>query len=275
MKYLKWFLFILLILIIFIIILAFSNEEIISSDKLDREFLIDRVVFQSNLDIYDKNTVNFNEKEVNGLLSKRLVEKLNSSISNDPEIQNIYLHLKNEKIVAKTSFKSLPVVITMDLSINLQNDKINFKASNFKISKLPLPKFLFNSLGLKDINNSLYINTNDLTEIDILNINLNKENIEISYKTNNDEIIEKYIPSDQKKFIKEMESILEENEVSKKLANNIIRVALLYGNNKEIPQNLINDLKNNFIDLDNKIKANLVFITLQYNIDYFIEILLK
>ncbi|NBI05845.1 hypothetical protein [Senegalia massiliensis] len=275
MKYLKWFLFILLILIIFIIILAFSNEEIISSDKLDREFLIDRVVFQSNLDIYDKNTVNFNEKEVNGLLAKRLVEKLNSSISNDPEIQNIYLHLKNEKIVAKTSFKSLPVVITMDLSINLQNDKINFKASNFKIGKLPLPKFLFNSLGLKDINNSLYINTNDLTEIDILNINLNKENIEISYKTNNDEIIEKYIPSDQKKFIKEMESILEENEVSKKLANNIIRVALLYGNNKEIPQNLINDLKNNFIDLDNKIKANLVFITLQYNIDYFIEILLK
>ncbi|WP_130806430.1 hypothetical protein [Senegalia massiliensis] len=275
MKYLKWFLFILLILIILIITLIFSNEEIISSDKLNKEFLIDRVVFQSNLDIYDKNTVNFNEKEVNGLLAKRLVEKLNSSISNDKEIKNIYLHLKTEKIVAKTSFKNLPFIITMDFGVNLQNDKINFKASNFKIGKLPLPKLLLNSLGLKDINDSLYINTDDLKEIDILNINLNEKNIEITYKTNNNEIIEKYIPSNQKKFIKEMESILEENEISKKLANDIIRAALLYGSDKEIPQYLINDLKNNFIDLDNKTKGNLVFITLKYNIDYFIEILLK
>lgn len=276
MKFIKFFLFVLLILIIIIGVLAFSSEKIESTKKLDKEFLIDRIVFKSNLDIYDKNNVSFTEQEINGLLSKRLEERLNSDIkNNNKKIKNIYFNLKNDIIVSKISFKNSPFIVTMNLNINLSNDKIKFKTSGFEIGKLPLPDFLLNNFGLKDINNSLYVNTNELEEINISNINLNEENIEISYKTNNDKIIEKYVPKNQKEFIKEIESLLEKNETSKKLANNIVRAALLYGTDREIPQNLVDDLENNFIDLDNKTKANLVFTMLKYNIDYFVDILLK
>ncbi|MGO1367761.1 hypothetical protein [Senegalia sp. (in: firmicutes)] len=277
MKFLKLLLLIILISIIVIGVLAFSGENIESTKKLDEEFLIDRVVFKSNLDIYNKNTVSFTEEEVNGLLAKRLVDRLNSNMEKNKEIKNVYLNLKDGKIVTKASFKNSPFILIMDLNISLDLDRntLNFKVADFKIGKLPLPNSLLNSFGLKDINDSLYLNINKLEEIDILDINLNEENIEISYKTNNDKIIEKYVPKNQKEFIKEIESLLEKSETSKKLANNIVRAALLYGTETEMPGSLIDDLENNFIDLDNKTKANLVFTMLKYNIDYFVDILLK
>ncbi|MGO1371516.1 MAG: hypothetical protein ACTHVE_06630 [Senegalia sp. (in: firmicutes)] len=277
MKFLKLLLLIILISIIVIGVLAFSGENIESTKKLDEEFLIDRVVFKSNLDIYNKNTVSFTEEEVNGLLAKRLVDRLNSNMEKNKEIKNVYLNLKDGKIVTKASFKNSPFILIMDLNISLDLDRntLNFKVADFKIGKLPLPNSLLNSFGLKDINDSLYLNINKLEEIDILDINLNEENIEISYKTNNDKIIEKYVPKNQKEFIKEIESLLEKSETSKKLANNIVRAALLYGTETEMPGSLIDDLENNFISLDNKTKANLVFTMLKYNIDYFVDILLK
>lgn len=275
MKIMKMILLILLIIIVIFAILLFTSSNVASTDKLDKDFLVEKIVFQSDLDIYSENSIKFSEEEVNGLISPRLKDRLNSSKDSSLKFDKLYLDLKQNSIKVKGDFKNLPFVINMELETKLEKEKIIFISKKFKIGNLHLPQFLLNKLGLSNIDDSLYIDTVDFDEITITDIEIYDKNIKIDYKTNNEKIIETYINDNQQEFIKIIVNLLEKNRESRSLANSIVKSILLTSSDKDIPKTLVEDLKKDFINLDNKTKTELIFTMIKYNIDYILNIIQK
>lgn len=274
MKRTKILLIVFFVVIIVISVLLFSNNEINSAEKLDKDYLMDKVIFQSKLDIYSENTIELTEKEFNGLVTSRLKERLNSEdISSRLHFEKLYLNLNKDYIYMEGNLKSLPTVITMDINTLLEEDKINFDIDNFSIGKLPVPKQIIKPLRLSKLEEYLYIDTSYFDEIDITNIDLNDNSIKINYKTNNDKIIERYIDRDQEEFVRSIVTLLANTEESRSLANNIVKAVLLTSSEKELPEKLLSNLKNNFINLDNKTKTNLIFTVIKHNVGYMLNIL--
>ncbi|MBS4537271.1 hypothetical protein GOQ27_02295 [Clostridium sp. D2Q-11] len=273
MKILKLSLLLILIVIIVMGILLFTSNKVDSTDKLDKEFLVDKLVLQSQLDIYSENSIKFSEKEVNGLISPRLKTRLNSrNDSSSTKFEEIYLNLNKDYIYVQADLDNLPFVLNMKIDTTLKEDKISFTSQELRIGKLPIPQFLLDRFGLNNINDSLYIDTSEFNEITITNIELYENNLEIDYKTNNDQIVEKYIQKDQQKFIKTILTKLEKSEESRSLANNIVKAVLLTSADREISQGLIDNLKEDFINLDSQTKTELVFTMIKYNINYILNL---
>ncbi|MBS4534313.1 hypothetical protein GOQ29_01630 [Clostridium sp. D2Q-14] len=262
------------IVIIITSILLFSNDEINTAKKLDKDYLIDKLILQSELDIYSESNIELTEEEFNGLVIPKLMNKLNSKdIFFNMKFENLYLYLNQDNIKLKGKLKNIPSTITMDITTIIKEDKIYFDLNNVKIGKLPIPKLILNPLGLSKSEKNLYIDNSNFNEIDIVDININDNNLKIIYKINNDKAIEKYIDTDQKEFINDIVILLEDTEESRSLANNIIKAILLTNYNREIPIELINTLKNDFTTLDNKTKTDLIFTIIKYNVEYILNIL--
>lgn len=260
----------LILALLFSTVLVLISPSKISSFNIENGiFSLEEKILESDLDIYGVSTLSISEEELNHYLVPIITESVNeAALPSFINLKGIYFDLKDSLINVKSSIGIyfLSLGINLDISPIFDDNSVGIKLEQISLGKIPLPLSIVEFIGIELNNNIYYLENLKLSDsIKINNIIISEDKTDIKFTTNNKALIDRYISKNNK----EIQTIIDElskTKVSKRFANNIIKALIIYENEKEIPRNLITQLRNDFGALDTGTKLKLAYILSKYEL---------
>jgi len=262
-----------LLYLLYIVLLKPTDNE--AREKANYNYSIKDILIDENFDIFNENMVFVKEGSLNVIAAPQVTKTLNeitnsslirftsSYISLDDSIMEMRFNLNLSILPLEVRLQTLPVIA---------NNRLAIEIKKLYLGKIPLSSKFINLFGLRTKNNIYYFNSNlvPLNGLLITSIVVYDSQLMISYRTENDILIDSYILPKYRKPIKEMLLILNRDKKGPLFATSLIKGLMLQNIDGDIPDYIMSEIKNNFSHLDKSTKGNLIFMLLKYG---FLEIL--
>lgn len=269
-------------IIIFIIAILFgitftsmapSNKDVFLTESKDLK--PENILLKSKIDLYNESILTFKEDDLNIILDNNLNKK--DILNNFPTYitfkgANIYLKEKDVQLNSYINLKFLPLELILSGEPLVKEGILGIKINSIHLGKIPLPIKALNLLKFDIDNNTFYLEDFGLSNIGTINdIVINDNKLDIYLKFHRDELIDTYTKDDR--GLKEIINLLETDNNSQKLGNDIFKMILFKEFGGDIPQELKFEILNDFKSLDRKTQESLLLNLLKYNLDYILQLI--